>query len=81
MSVSVIETSPWHLLTAKLCAQTGSSQVGPDNAQFKDRKKEATGSEMNPAPSSILETLHTKVFLVTHFSDVNNYTTSKLMFI
>lgn len=67
--------STGHLLTAKLCAQTGSSQAGPDNAQFKDRKKEATGSEMNPAPSSILETLRTKVFLVIHLSDVNNYTT------
>lgn len=65
-------TSTGHLLNAGLCAQ-----VAPDNAQFKDIKEEAPGSEVIPASSSSLETLHSKIFLVINFSDVENYTTSK----
>ena len=77
MSVSATEKRPHllgSLLTVRLCAETGISQVVPDDTQFEDTKKVTPGGKMIPTSSSILETLHTKIFLVVNFSDGQDYT-------
>jgi hypothetical protein len=77
-SVSATEKRPHlpgSLLSVRLCAETGISQVVPDIARFKDTKKVIEGGKMIPTSPSILETIHTKIFLVVNFSGGQNYTT------